>query len=124
MASRRGQVQEEVSFRILRVLSDNPEVSIREIAEIVGVSNGSAYYILSALMDKGFVKLSNFKSAENKKKYARLLTPRGVREKAILTARFLEKKAAEYEALREEIAELETEMEKLENVHRAARKRA
>jgi len=33
----------------------------RELAQKVGISNGSVYYLLTSLIDKGYVKLENFK---------------------------------------------------------------
>jgi EPS-associated MarR family transcriptional regulator len=107
MAGQRSKVQEDVRFRVLRLLHDNPELSQRELAEAVGISNGSAHYLLSALVDKGLIKLGNFTAAEDKRRYAYILTPIGIAEKAELTRRFLARKLAEYEALREEIDSLQ-----------------
>ena len=59
MASRRYDQQEDARLRVMRLISKNPMLSSRQIAGMVGVSNGSAYYILSALIRKGFVKLGN-----------------------------------------------------------------
>jgi EPS-associated MarR family transcriptional regulator len=110
MASRRDLQQEEVRFRVLRLLNDNPDLSTRQIADAVGISNGSAYYCLNALMQKGLVKIGNFRASDHKGRYAYVLTPRGLREKTQLTAKFLERKLAEYEALKAEIAALEDEV--------------
>lgn len=99
-------------FRILRILQDNPEMSQRELAEAVGVSVGSAHFVLNALVEKGFVKLANFTASEDKRRYAYVLTRRGLREKALLTRDFLKRKRAEYEALKSEIEGLEAEMSK------------
>ncbi|OBR39268.1 MarR family EPS-associated transcriptional regulator [Donghicola sp. JL3646] len=93
----------------MRLVAQNPELTTREIAKEVGISTGAAYYCVTALVEKGFVKLENFKNNPRKGQYAYVLTPRGIREKAVLTLRFLERKAAEYEALRLEIAALERE---------------
>ncbi|OOY25875.1 MarR family EPS-associated transcriptional regulator [Thioclava sediminum] len=106
MAGQRSKVQEDIRFRILRLLEENPEMSQRELADAVGVSTGSANYVLKALVEKGFVKLGNFKAAEDKRRYAYLLTPKGVAEKAAMTRGFLQRKIAEYEALRAEIEAL------------------
>ena len=110
MASRREEQREEVRFRVLRLLNENPQLSTRQIAYKVGVSNGAAYYCLTALMEKGFVKLGNFASSLRKRRYAYILTPRGIREKTILTAKFLDRKIKEFEVLKKEIAELEDEV--------------
>ena len=91
----------------MRLLSENPEISTREIADEVGVSNGKAYYCVTALIEKGLVKVQNFSKSEKKAAYLYQLTPRGIREKALLTATFLERKRQEFEDLKAEIARLE-----------------
>ncbi len=67
------------------------------------------HYCLSALMDKGLVKLSNFASSKHKLGYVYLPTPQGMAQKAAMASRFLERKMAEYEALRSEIEVLKSE---------------
>ena len=109
LASRREEKQEEVRLRVMRLISGNPELSSRQVADAVGVSNGSAYYILTALVDKGFVKLGNFKKSSRKGCYAYFLTPKGMREKSLLTHHFIERKRQEFKDLRTEIEALEVE---------------
>ena len=109
MTTQRDKLREDVQFRILRLLQDNPEMSQRELAKEVGVSTGGIHYVLSALLDKGLLKLGNFTSAKDKRRYAYVLTPNGLSEKAALTQRFLTRKRAEYAALKEEIEALEQE---------------
>ena len=109
MASRREEHQEEVRLRVMRLIDENPEMSSRQIADQVGISNGSSYYVLTALVEKGFVKLGNFKSNLRKGQYAYLLTPKGIREKSLLARRFIGLKRQEFDALRLEIAALEQE---------------
>ena len=82
----------------------------REIALKVGISNGSAYYLLTSLIDMGFIKLSNFKDNSQKIGYSYLLTPKGIREKSFITNKFLVRKKQEYELLKKEIAELERDI--------------
>jgi len=110
MAGQRSKVQEDVRFRVLRLLHDNPELSQRDLAEAVGISNGSAHYLLSALLDKGLIKLGNFTAAQDKRRYAYILTPTGIAEKAAITKRFLERKIQEYDALKAEIEALRDEL--------------
>lgn len=76
----------------------------------MGISNGAAYYILSALIKKGFVKLGNFKKNSRKNQYAYLLTPEGLKEKTLLAFRFIQRKKLEYKNLRKEIDALEKEL--------------
>ena len=110
MTSKRSKLQEDTHFRVLRLLQDNPEMSQRELAEAVGVSVGGIHYVLNALIDKGLVKLGNFTAAEDKRRYAYVLTPKGIEEKSLIAGRFLKRKWAEYEALKAEIDALESEL--------------
>ena len=110
MASRRKEHQEDAKLRVLQIISDNPQMTSRELAQRVGISNGSAYYLLTSLIDKGFVKLANFKKSDQKIKYYYLLTPKGIREKSFITSKFIVRKKQEYELLKKEIAELERDV--------------
>ena len=110
MASQREQQQEETRLMVMRLLDENPSISTREIARRVGISNGAAYYCVTALIDKGFVKLKNFTQSKTKANYIYELTPRGIRTKAALTVSFLERKKHEYEGLKVEIERLEAEL--------------
>ena len=107
MASRRKEQQEDTKLRVLQIISSNPQMTSRELAQKVGISNGSAYYLLISLIDKGIVKFDNFKKSAKKTKYSYLLTPIGIREKSLITNNFLVRKKQEFEALKEEIKALE-----------------
>ena len=96
-------------MKVMRLISQNPEMSTRQVADEVGISNGSAYYVLTALVEKGFVKLGNFKKNPRKGQYAYLLTPKGIREKSFLTHSFIERKHQEFAVLKAEIKVLEEE---------------
>ena len=109
MASRRDEQQAAIRLKVMRLISVNPEMSTRQVADEVGISNGSAYYVLTALVGKGFVKLGNFKNNPRKGQYAYLLTPKGIREKSLLTHSFIERKRQEFKDLRAEIQALEHE---------------
>jgi EPS-associated MarR family transcriptional regulator len=67
--------------------------------------------VLSALIDKGLVKLGNFTAAKDKRRYAYVLTPKGIARRVALTKAFLTRKMSEYEALREEIDALQSDLE-------------
>ena len=101
---------DESHLKVMRLLEANPSISQRELADMLGISLGKANYCLRALSDKGWVKMRNFKSSRNKAGYAYLLTPAGLARKAELTVHFLRRKVGEYEALKEEIAQLEKEL--------------
>lgn len=111
MTSKRTKLQEDTHFRVLRLLQDNPEMSQRELAEAVGVSVGGIHYVLNALIDKGLVRLGNFTAAEDKRRYAYVLTPKGIARKAALTRAFWVRKMEEYEALKEEIEALQIDLD-------------
>ena len=110
MASNRDERKQELHFRVMRLLEDDPSISTREIAQKIRISNGAAYYCVTALVDKGFVKLKKFTRSKSKAKYIYELTPRGIRAKAALTVSFLERKRHEYEDLKIEIERMESEL--------------
>jgi EPS-associated MarR family transcriptional regulator len=110
LSSRQAAAQEDVHFRVMRLLEANPDMSQRDLAAHVGISLGSLNYCLKALMDKGFVKLENFQNSKHKFKYVYLLTPAGIAQKVALTSRFLKRKMQEYGALKAEIEGLEAEL--------------
>jgi EPS-associated MarR family transcriptional regulator len=96
-------LQEDTRFRVLRALQDNPHITQRQLAVLLGVSLGATNFVLRALLEKGAIKVRNFRGNTQKAKYAYILTPGGLAEKANLTARFLMRKQKEYEALKAEI---------------------
>ena len=110
MASRRDKQQEDIRLRIMHLVSQYPEISTRQLADKVGISHGSAYYVVTALVKKGFLKLSNFTNNPRKRQYAYLLTPKGIREKSLLTHSFIERKRQEFKDLKAEIQALEEEV--------------
>jgi EPS-associated MarR family transcriptional regulator len=107
VASRRKEYQEDAKLRLFQMIHENPQMTTREIAQKAGISNGSAYYLLTSLIDMGFVKLSNFKNSSKKVKHSYLLTPKGLREKPLIEKKFLARKKIEFDALRDEINSLE-----------------
>jgi len=111
---------DEYRYRILKMLEADPQASQRRIADELGISLGRVNYCLQALIRKGLVKANNFRSSTNKRAYLYLLTPRGIEEKATVTARFLRVKLDEYEILKRELEELQREATKLGESGRAA----
>ena len=110
MASKHLEHVEDLHFRVLKLIQDNPDVSQRDLAKQLGVSNGKLHYCMKALIDKGLVKLGNFANSKHHLGYAYLLTPAGIAQKAGMTSNFLRRKMAEYEALQAEIAALQAEL--------------
>ena len=113
-------LDETTHYGLLKTLEENPGLTQRDLAKRLGVSLGKINFCLNALVEKGSVKINNFRNSENKLAYAYLLTPSGVEQKARMTVQFLKYKVQEYERLRAEIAELQREVEQkglLENAH-------
>jgi EPS-associated MarR family transcriptional regulator len=100
----------ETSLKVMRLIENHPNMNQRDLARIIGVSLGQVNYVMQALREKGLVKLENFSKSPNKLQYAYLLTPQGLLEKTILTVDFLQRKRDEFEALKQEIVELEMQI--------------
>lgn len=103
---------DEYHYKILKLIEDNPEVSQRELAKKLGISLGKANYCLNALIEKGALKASNFRNSKNKKAYMYKLTPQGIEDKAAVTMRFLKRKMQEYEVIKTELEQLQSDMKK------------
>lgn len=102
-------LDETTHYGLLKILEENPGLSQRDLAKKLGISLGKVNFCLNALVEKGSLKINNFRKSDNKLAYAYLLTPRGVEEKARITVQFLKYKVQEYERLRAEIEELQRE---------------
>jgi len=101
----------ESEFYVLRELSQNNNLTQRELSKRLGLSLGSINFVLKALMKKGYIKMQSFKDSDNKAKYIYVLTPKWLYDKAILTKEFINNKLQEYESLKKEIEELKKEVE-------------
>ena len=96
-------------FHIIAALEQTPTLSQRDLASVLGFSVGKVNYCLKALIDQGLIKAGRFAQNPNKAEYAYLLTPAGMASKAVLAAHFLERKMAQYEALKVEIEILQAQ---------------
>ena len=76
--------REAAHYRVLRLIEEQPEISQRELARVLGVSLGKTHY---------------------------LLTPSGIAAKLELTRAFLRLKEGEYRAAHEEIERLRRELD-------------
>jgi EPS-associated MarR family transcriptional regulator len=104
-------LDETTHYGLLKTLEENPGLSQRDLAKKLGVSLGKVNFCLNALVQKGSVKINNFRNSKNKLSYAYLLTPQGLESRARMTVQFLKYKVQEYERLRAEIEELQHEAE-------------
>jgi len=102
------KIDPDVYFRVLHILEEKPNLTQRELAERLGISLGGVNYCLKALIDIGHIKAGNFKKNPDKSLYLYLLTPKGISEKAHLTAGFLKRKMTEYHALKQKIESIQS----------------
>jgi EPS-associated MarR family transcriptional regulator len=108
--------QEELELATMRLVAGEPAASQRQLASRLGISVGKTNFLLRALLDKGLVKVENFRRSDHKIGYLYLLTPSGVAEKARLTRAFLARKEREYEGLRAQIDALRAEVTRTDAV--------
>ena len=105
----REKLDREESLNLLREISANPRLTQREMSSRLNLSLGKINFLIKAMIEKGLVKVENFRNSGNKAAYLYLLTPMGIEEKARITLRFLKRKTEEYARLRKEILLLEKE---------------
>ena len=106
-------ISDEMKYRLLKLLQQDPNLSQRAIAKEMGISLGKVNYCLHALIDKGIIKAKNFYKNKKKSAYAYYLTPKGLDVKARVTLQFLQIKLDEHEKLKLEIEEVRQEAAKL-----------
>ena len=103
--------EQEIRYRLLKILSQDANFTQREMAREMGISLGKINYCLSELARKGFIKINRFKDSKNKLQYLYHLTPSGLEAKAVLTLSFLRRKMSEYNEIKKQIRELAREVE-------------
>ena len=95
---------------LLEAVAQGEHANQRQLSRAIGLSLGKTHYLLKELVDRGLIKIGNFKRSQNKFGYAYLLTPSGIQEKIMITKKYLEAKEKEYEILRQEIETLKREI--------------
>jgi EPS-associated MarR family transcriptional regulator len=95
----------EKAFQVLDTLHRKEISNQRQLAEHTGISLGQVNYILKSLLERGLVKIGNFRKNPHKIGYVYLLTPKGIEAKSKLAARFIVAKLNEYQRLRTQLAE-------------------
>ncbi len=109
LEARQGDL-DAAHLAVLRLLDGHPDISQRQLSAELGLSLGKTHYLLHALLDKGLVKVSNFRHSNRKLAYAYLLTPAGLNEKVRLTKAFLIRKEREFAALQQVLRALRAEL--------------
>lgn len=113
--------KEEAYFRVLRAVELNPDITQPLLAKQLGISMGKANYLINALVDKGLIKIGNFRRQGDKlNKIAYLLTPEGLKNRMELTRNYIARKETEYEALRAELESLRVAAEEIPENAQAA----
>ncbi len=100
----------ELEFYVLKLISESPNISQRELASELGISLGKTNYLVRALIDLGSIKLKNFRRSDNKLSYLYLITPEGIRRKATVLRLFFEQKTLEYNNLKLELEKLDSDL--------------
>lgn len=95
----------EKTFQVLETLDCKEISSQRQLANHSGISLGQVNYILKSLLEKGLVKVDNFRKNPKKIGYVYLLTPKGIEAKSRLAVRFVINKIKEYHNIRERLTE-------------------
>lgn len=102
----------EESLKILEHIHRNPQATQREIVQSLNISLGKVNFLIKSLAKMGLVKLEKFKKSSNKRGYIYIITSRGIKEKVVITKKFLERKLLEYDDIRDEIERLRIEIDK------------
>lgn len=105
---------DEIHYQLLKMLKQNPNLTQRELAQELGISLGKTNYCLKAVVERGWVKVGNFRRSKSKMNYAYFLTPKGMEEKARMTLRFLKRKQHEHDQLVKELEDLRKEAAELD----------
>jgi len=106
----KNRLESEEVLKLFREIERTSETTQRDLSSQLGISLGKVNFLLKTLIDKGHIKVDNFKKSNNKAAYLYYLTPMGAEEKAKITYRFLKRKMKEYEDLEQEIRRLQEEL--------------
>ena len=97
-------------FQILQSLERDSCPTQRQLSNDLGVSLGKINYCLKSLIEKGFIKVNNFRNSKNKIQYSYLLTPKGIEEKSKVTLDFINIKTQEYDTLKQEAKNIDRDL--------------
>jgi len=104
--------EKEDTLFFLAELHKSPHSTQRELASKLDISLGKTNYLIRELLKKGMIKIQNFSHKQNKLKRVKyILTKKGIEEKINLTYRFLRRKEAEYNKIKEEWEKLNNFLE-------------
>lgn len=107
-------MDEEIRYKILSILKDDPSLTQREMMQQTGVSLGKVNYCVSALVQKGQLRVERFKKYSNKTAYLYHITPSGLKAFTSLSLRFLKIKLKEYEQVKVQIGSLYQQIQNMD----------
>ncbi|WP_022668244.1 MarR family EPS-associated transcriptional regulator [Desulfospira joergensenii] len=104
----------EIRFKLLNLLKDEPKLTQREMKQKMGVSLGKVNYCISLLTQKGMIRIERFKNSSNKAAYLYRITPAGLKELTDLTWSYLKLRIKEYDQIKQEIQYLSEQIEQMD----------
>ena len=110
-----ASVNDEIRYKLLKLLKDQPTLTQREMNQQMGVSLGKINFCISALAEKGMIRIERFKNNSNKAAYIYRLTPSGFKELTRLTYSYLHLKLAEYDQIKKEIKSLADQLSQMDS---------
>jgi len=87
-----NETVEEREYKVLEIVSGEEAISQRKIASKLGFSLGLTNLIIKNLMRKGYIKIVGL----NRKKVKYILTPKGFKEKARKSSKYILKTIREF----------------------------
>ena len=109
-----ASMDEEIRYKILSILKDDPSLTQREMMQQTGVSLGKVNYCVSALVEKGQIRVERFKNNSNKTAYFYHITPSGLKAFTSLSLKFLKIKIDEYDQIKAQIENLYQQVQNLD----------
>ncbi len=99
-------------FKVLDALDSEPITTQRQLSEYTGISLGQINYVLRRLLERGMVKVGNFRKNPNKLSYVYKLTPAGIEARSRLAVNFVVSRLREYYDLQRRLSQRLRELER------------
>jgi len=99
-------VQDELTYKLLKLIQKSPQLSQREMAEHLGISLGKTNATIKSLIDKGLITIQEVIRQGPKVPFIYNLTPLGIRELPRIAAWYLAQKENQIKELQQEVQEI------------------
>jgi EPS-associated MarR family transcriptional regulator len=101
--------EKEETYTLLTELQNSSESSQRDLSRKLNISLGKINYLLKELLVRGLISVKSFSSNPQKiKKVRYFITKKGFNARVELLHYFLKKKEFEYQSLKAELEELQS----------------